>query len=156
MEGMCVLVEFCTLVSGCAAIWLFGFARSSLAAEVAHPVYSVEASAERVEGLKQLVGPLMEMSEEEMVVLVPDKTGFRFMGCPSCDEGTQEGQLTWSIDDPRHIKCRYCGMVFPNETYPEDGVMRVVNPVGEEVEYPYWEDETGYKYLFTARGWRDA
>ncbi len=156
MEEMSVLAGFCAVVSGCMAILLFGTVRSGLAAEVAHPVYPVEASAERIKRLVRSVARIVEMSEEEMVALVPDRTGFRFMGCPNCEEGTQEGQLGWSIDDPHHVKCKYCGMVFPNETYPEDKVMRVVNPVGEEVAYPYWEDETGYKYLFTARGWREA
>ncbi len=126
------------------------------AVEVAHPVYPVTASAEQVAALKQAVAPLMGMSEEEMVGLVPDKTGFRFVGCANCDEGTQEGQLTWSIDDPHRVRCMYCGTIFPNEQYPEDGVIRATNSVGEEVEYPYWEDETGYRYLFSAKAWREA
>ncbi len=126
------------------------------AVEVGHPVYPVTASRERVEALKEAVAPLTGMSEAEMVGLAPDKTGFRFVGCANCDEGTQEGQLTWSIDDPHRVRCTYCGMVFPNEQYREDRVMRMTNPVGEEVEYPYWEDEMGYRYLFSAKAWREA
>ncbi len=155
MEAMTLLDGCSFVIAACAAVLLFGSVSSCLAAEP-HPVYPVKASPKRIERLKRAVAPLMEMSEEEMVALVPDRTGFRFMGCPNCDEGTQEGQLAWSIRDPHHVKCRYCDMVFPNETYPEDRVMRVTNPVGGEVEYPYWEDETGYKLLFTARGWREA
>ncbi len=131
-------------------------ARYCAAAEVVHPVYPVKASPERIELLKRSVTPVMGMSEEEMVGLVPDRTGFRFAGCPSCDGGAQEGQLTWSVRHPHRVRCRYCGMVFPNETYPENQVMRVTNPVGEEVEYPYWEDEAGYRTFFSAKGWRQA
>ena len=132
-----------------------GWARSALA-EPTRPVYRVDASSERVNRLKRSVSRVMAMSEADMVALVPDKTGFRFMGCPNCDEGTQEGQLRWSISDPHRVKCRFCDMVFPNDQYPEDRVMKVVNPVGVEVAYPYWEDATGYRYLFSARGWREA
>ncbi len=132
-----------------------GWARPA-GAEPTRPVYRVDASSERVNRLKRSVSRVMSMPEADMVALVPDKTGFRFMGCPNCDEGTQEGQLRWSISDPHRVKCRFCDMVFPNDQYPEDRVMKVVNPVGVEVAYPYWEDATGYRYLFSARGWREA
>ena len=81
-----------------------------------YPVYRAELPCEQVESLKEAVAPLMGMPEQEMVGLVPDKTGFRFMGCPDCNEGTQEGQLVWSIEDPHRVVCRFCGMVYPNET----------------------------------------
>lgn len=145
--GLLVLVVVCMIVAG--------RTRSAMA-EPTHPVYPIEASEKRVAVLKRVVSRVMAMSEAEMVTLVPDRTGFRFMGCPNCDEGTQEGQLRWSISDPHRVKCRFCDMVFPNDRYPEDRVMKVVNPVGVEVEYPYWEDATGYRYLFSARGWREA
>ena len=132
-----------------------GWARPA-GAEPTRPVYRVDASSERVNRLKRSVSRVMSMPEADMVALVPDQTGFRFMGCPNCDEGTQEGQLRWSISDPHRVRCRFCDMVLPNDQYPEDRVMKVVNPVGVEVEYPYWEDATGYRYLFSARGWREA
>ena len=131
-------------------------ARWGRCAEVDHPVYPVEAPADRVAQLGRAVAPLMAMSEDRMVELVPERTGFRFMGCPNCDEGTQEGQLTWSIEDPDRVQCRCCGVRLPNDTYPEDGVIRVRNPLGQEVVYPYWEDGVGYRYLFSAKGWREA
>ena len=154
MESANILVGCLTIVATVAVV-LLGAAKAG-AAEVAHPVYPVKASQKQIERLKQAVAPLMAMPEADMVALVPDKTGFRFMGCPDCDEGTQEGQLTWSITDPHHVTCRYCGMVYPNDKYPEDKILKVLNPVGKEVEYPCWEDETGYRYLFSAKGWRAA
>ena len=120
------------------------------------PVYEVGLTEKEVARLKRRVRAVMAFSEAEMVALIPDKTGFRFVGCPDCDAGAQEGQLRWSIKDPHRVQCRYCEMVFPNETYPDDQVLQVVNPVGETVTYPFWEDETGYRYHFQAKAWREA
>ena len=120
---------------------------------VVHPVYPVKASPQRTEALREAVAPMMGMCEEEMVGLVPDRTGFRFMGCPNCNEGTHESQLVWTVEDPHCVTCRYCGMGFPNEAYPEDRVLKVTNPVGEAVAYPYWEDREGKRYFFSAKGW---
>lgn len=124
--------------------------------EVRHPVYPVPSSPERIATLRAVVAPLMALSEAELTALVPDRTGFRFMGCPNCQEGTQEGQLVWSITDPHHVRCRFCQVRLPNERFPEDRVLRVRNPVGVEVEYPYWEDGTGYRHFFTAKAWRET
>lgn len=123
---------------------------------VAHPVFRVTASPERIDALRAAVEPLLSLSEPELVALVPDRTGFRFMDCPDCDEGAQEGQLSWSIDDPHHVRCRYCGMTFPNEKFPEDRVLKLRNPLGVEVQYPYWEDASGDRLFFSARAWRET
>lgn len=140
----------------CIIVLALGLFSSSFANEMNHPVYPVTESDVSVDQLKKAVAPVMALSEDEMVALVPDKTGFRFMGCPNCDAGTQEGQLVWSIEDPHHVMCRFCEMVFPNEKFPEDQEMKFENPVGVDVTYPYWEDDTGYKYLFSGKGWREA
>ena len=121
-----------------------------------HPIYRVNLTDREVARLKRRARPVMALSEAEMVALIPDKTGFRFVGCPHCDAGAQEGQLRWSIKDPHRVQCRYCEMAFPNERYPDDQVLTVVNPVGETVTYPFWEDETGYRYHFRAKAWREA
>ena len=125
-------------------------------AAVSHPVYPVAASPDRLETLNRTVAPLLAVSEAELVTLVPDRTGFRFMGCPNCDAGSHESDLGWSIDDPCHVRCPHCRMAFPNETYPEEGVLRIRNAVGKVQEYPYWADETGYRYLFSAKAWRQT
>lgn len=121
-----------------------------------HPIYRVNLTEREVARLKRRARPAMALSEAAMVALIPDKTGFRFVGCPHCDAGAQEGQLRWSIKDPNRVQCRYCEMVFPNERYPDDQVLTVINPVGETAEYPFWEDETGYRYHFRAKAWREA
>lgn len=123
---------------------------------IERPVYQVSLTEKEVARLKRRVRVVMALSEAEMVALIPDKTGFRFVGCPDCDAGAQEGQLRWSIKDPHRVQCRYCEMVFPNERYLDDQVLTVVNPVGDTVTYPFWEDETEFRYYFRAKAWREA
>ena len=120
------------------------------------PVYQMSLTEKEIARLKRRVRAVMALSEAEMVALIPNKTGFRFVGCPDCDAGAQEGQLRWSIKDPHRVQCRYCEMVFPNERYPDNQTQTVVNPVGETVTYPFWEDETGFRYYFRAKAWREA
>ena len=123
---------------------------------IERPVYQVSLTEKEVARMKRRVRAVMTLSEAEMVALIPDKTGFRFVGCPDCDAGAQEGQLRWSIRDPHRVQCRYCEMVFPNERYPDNQIQTVVNPVGETVTYPFWEDKTGFRYYFRAKAWREA
>jgi len=129
---------------------------AAAAADVAHPVYRVTGTPERVAELERIVAPVMALSEAELIGLIPDRTGFRFMGCPNCSGGAQEQQLEWSLADPRHVRCRYCQMVFPNDKYPEDRELNVTNPLGHQVSYPYWEGKDGYRLFFSAKGWREA
>ena len=70
----------------------------------------------------------MRLSDAELVRWIPDRSGFRFVGCPNCKAGTQEGQLSWTFDRPDEVFCRYCQMRFPNEKFPENQVIRVTNP----------------------------
>jgi len=123
---------------------------------VEHPVFRVTGTEDRIAALRRTVEPVMSMDEAALIALVPDRTGFRFMDCPNCEEGSQEGQLTWSIDDPHHVRCRFCQMVFPNEEFPEDHRLKLKNPVGAEVEYPYWENSNKERLFFSARAWREA
>ena len=112
----------------------------------------------------------MALSEKELARLIPDRSGFRFVDCPNCEGGAEENQLSWSIEDPDRVFCQFCNMRFPNEAYPENGVMRVTNPRGEVQEYPYWEapfpppaelpgplshiePDRKYRHYFRAKGW---
>lgn len=125
-----------------------------------HPVMPVHEKVENLERYRERVAPLLEMSEEEMVALVPEQSGIYFCDCPNCDAGHQEGQfalggdmafIPWSIERPDVIRCKYCGHEYPSDDYPMNGVLEVHNPRGEIQRYPYWEDETGYRYYFAAR-----
>ncbi len=120
------------------------------------PVYRVIPSQEKIEQLRRAVAPLMGMSEADLVALAPDRTGFRYVGCPHCKEGARETQLDWSIEDPHCVRCRYCGMIYPNDRYPQDRALRVVNPAGVEVVYPFYENAQGYRCFFSGKAWFEA
>ena len=115
-----------------------------------HPFKPVDKTSVDLDKLVKDVKKIMEMSDEEIVSLILDKATFQLCGCPNCHGGAQETSLTvWSIDDPWHIRCRYCGMRFPNEKYPEDRELKVVNPLGKVQTYRYYLDEYGFMYFFT-------
>ena len=116
-------------------------------------VYDVSASAESQEKLRRAVVPLMAMSEDELVALVPDRTGFRYVACAGCSKGVRERQLDWSIDDPFRVRCRHCATVYPGREFAENRTLRLLNPLGDEVEYPFYEDGSGRRYFFRARAW---
>lgn len=136
----------------------------------AEPVFRPEIDRSHVAGLKKSLAPLMALSEDELARLIPDRSGFRFVDCPNCEGGAEENQLSWSIEDPDRVFCLFCKMRFPNEVYPENGVMRVTNPRGEVKAYPYWEapfpppaqlpgtlshiePDPKYRHYFRAKGW---
>lgn len=136
----------------------------------AEPVFRPDVDRSHVAGLKKSLAPLMALSEDELARLIPDRSGFRFVDCPNCEGGAEENQLSWSIEDPDRVFCLFCKMRFPNEVYPENGVVRVTNARGEIQKYPYWEapfpppaqlpgplshvePDTKYRHYFRAKGW---
>ena len=82
------------------------------------PVYQVSLTEREVARLKRRVRPVMVLSEAEMVALIPNKTGFRFVGCPIAmrvlRRGSCDGQLgiriAWRV-----AFVRWC---FPMKSIP--------------------------------------
>ncbi len=126
-----------------------------------------------IDPLRKKLEPVLALSESELLRLIPNRSGFRFVGCPNCENGAEENQITWSIERPDETFCQFCGMRYPGEKYPETGVLRVKNPLGQIQEYPYWEapdppptplpntlsafdPKAGYRYFFRAKGWQVA
>jgi hypothetical protein len=71
----------------------------------------------------------MKQDRDFFVALIPDLTPGTTYGqnCPACVgvkslEG-ETGLFGWSIDSPDQVKCSRCGTVFPNDEYPETGVL---------------------------------
>ncbi len=145
MDGLGVLFSLLVLC------WLWP-GRSG-AATVSHPVYSVSLPAGSLKKLRFVVSPLMAMSEDELVALVPDRTGFRYVACACCGEGVRERQLDWSVEDPLRVRCRHCATVFSGSEFAENRTLRILNPLGIEVEYPFYEDPSGRRYFLRARVW---
>ena len=141
-----------------ALVLIGGALMSSLAsgnsAAVKHPVYPATASAASYE---RRTAKLMQMSERDMVELVPATNGFRFCGCPNCQGGTEESQIAWNgPDDPDHVHCRYCKMVYPNAKYPMNQIIEAANRRGEKGIWRYYLDEKKNQYFFLGRARYDA
>ncbi|MEN6403362.1 MAG: heparinase II/III family protein [Armatimonadia bacterium] len=105
------------------------------------------------------IAPLMELSEEDMLKLVPEQSGLFFVGCVNCSGGQQESQLTeWDVREPDIVKCRFCGQAYPSDKYPTSGVTEVKTPSGGIARYPYyesrpqwWKGKEPYRSYFAAR-----
>ncbi len=109
---------------------------------IEHPVLDYGIDPAKAAQYEKAVERVMAMSEAEMLSFVPEKPVSVFCYCPNCHGGSQgNGVFTWSVDRPDELKCRYCGMVFPNEQYGDDQVMEGKNALGETITYQYHQDK---------------
>lgn len=116
-------------------------------------------SEPQLERYKKAVRAVMEMTDSEMLDLIPGQSGLYFVGCAHCEAGQQEGQLTvWDPANPHEVACAFCGHVYPSAEYPMEQVEEVVSPDGHVHRYPYfssrpvwWEGEEPYRTYFGAR-----
>jgi hypothetical protein len=134
-----------------AAIALLAVSAYAAGSPVTHPVYPGGLSAEQARDLAAEVCRYVELPEAALRALVPVQSGLYFCGCPNCEGGTQEGNMTWSPSDPDHLRCKSCGHVYPSADYPMDHDIHVKSAGGQEHVYPYYEDGKGRRYFFAAR-----
>ncbi len=124
-----------------------------------HPVLPVTLNPDQINGLRKAAEPVLSMTEEQMLALIPEQSGLYFVGCVNCDSGQQEGQLSrWSIEEPDVVRCAYCDHAYPSETYPTSGVLEVATPDGGVARYPYhesrpawWRGDKPYRSYFATR-----
>ena len=91
---------------------------------IEHPVLKHGINPAEAASYERAVERVMAMSEEEMLSYIPDKPFCCFCYCPNCYGGSQgAGIFKWSIDQSDKLTCKYCGMVFPNDQYPDDQIM---------------------------------
>ena len=109
------------------------------------------ASAQNADQLLRATKTVREMDEEDLVDLVPLQSGLQYVGCPNCNGGRQERQLTWTIERPDEVACQFCGHRYPSDKYPMQEAVVVTNPRGEPAEFDYWADDSGYRYFFNSR-----
>lgn len=125
--------------------------------QVQHPVLEyTRYNADSSDALKAKTAYLMQLSEEQLLSLVPTQAGFYFTGCPNCTAGQQEHGLAWDPKKPDQVHCLHCGQVYPSDKYPNTGIQEVTSPAGNKLKYPYWEDEDAYRYYFESFGDYDA
>ena len=112
--------------------------------EPQHPVFPAQRSEDQVSSPTHDV---MQFSPDEIDAFIVARTSHYNIACPNCDAGNpQRVGWQWSVDDPDHITCGYCGMVFPNDNYPLDRVTTVTDATGTVHDYAYYEGKKGYKH----------
>ncbi len=67
------------------------------------PVFKPNADEGDIESLLRALEKVLALEDSELVALVPEQSGFRFVDCPNCDGGAEENQLTWTIDRPDEV-----------------------------------------------------
>ena len=114
---------------------------------VQHPVFPVEQVAPaQAENLRKAVAPYMAFSPAKIAEFIVPRTTFFQIACPNCTGGNVSTHYwNWSPDDPDHIKCKYGGMLFPNDRYPLDKETVITDSTGTVQHYRYWEGKHGYK-----------
>lgn len=113
------------------------------------PVYPAPSSS--IERLLDETSDVRAMTEAEVVAMVPVQSGLHYVGCPNCQSGRQENQLTWSVKQPDRVSCQYCQHQYPSAQYPMNQSVKVGTPNHGKAEYPYWADATGYRFFFAAK-----
>ena len=84
-----------------------------------------------------------------MADLVPVQSGLRFCRCPACGAEERDEPLLWSLEQPKALKCRRCGVIVPSDKYPAKANGKEVPEETVEVlpgvirHYPYHAVEEG-------------
>jgi len=123
------------------------------AADVTHPVYPPSYSADDLDALKKSVADAMAMSPRQLYEMVPTASGIYYCGCPNCDGGSQEHAMVWELGMGDRVRCKYCGMAFPNDAFPNNREKVIVAPSGATQTYRWYENDAGRQYFYEARAW---
>jgi hypothetical protein len=114
----------------------------------------MQSGSSSIAALKASVAPIMNLSLEELIALVPAGSGINFIGCPNCKGGAQDlGVLIWEYGMGDQVKCRFCKMTFPNAQFPANREKVIVAPSGAKQVYRYYEDGNGKTHYYEAHAW---
>jgi hypothetical protein len=103
------------------------------------------------------VKPVQEV--QDLLDIIPTKSGVWFCNSPARPHlrqtnGRSPNQLfQWDIKDPYGMRCVNSKTRFPDEEYKSNGVIKLVNPLGEVVEYPYYRSSDGTRYFLEPHIW---
>ncbi len=99
--------------------------------DIENALYNIERyrwAQEIVRGWELDVEFALRQDREFFERIIPELTPGTHYGqnCPVCALKTgkkQGGNLVWSVTSPDKIRCSDCGTVYPNDAYPETGVV---------------------------------
>jgi hypothetical protein len=89
------------------------------------------------------VNELPALDPRTLADLVPVQAGLRHCRCPGCEAGEAEDPLAWSVQQPKLLTCRRCGLTVPNDEIPTKDDQKKVPVETVEVlprvlhRYPY-------------------
>lgn len=89
---------------------------------------------------------------QELLDLIPDLNGMNFCGLPESPSLRPENIFELDPQNRHQLISEHSSMTFPNSTYPEDKALTVTRD-GMSVDYPYYEDDEGRQYFFSAHLW---
>lgn len=124
--------------------------------------YSLMEAGERLYHVDTPPAPVTQVTyapptaETQLLLqLIPDRIGFFATGVPHNTQlGFRSANYTWSVNNPWKItSADAVKLDYPNDTYPETHSLTVTNKLGEQVEYPYYEDGAGNRYFLSAHLW---
>jgi len=115
------------------------------------PIYAPTVTNEVL--LQKTCAPFLEMSEAELLALVPPQPGFWQCGSPGSARGAQERNLIWNLSLGDKVQDKYSKELFPSAQYPENATVSVKTPTGKTQIFKVYEDKDGKKYWFEGRRW---
>ena len=124
-------------------------------AKVRHPVGTIKAedvararenykrhewARKSAQALKSWGWEWMERDEEAIKFWIPEDDSWFKCLCPNCDT---QPEFAWRgkdvlQPDGLHIKCTKCGMVFPNDQYPENSTYTITTVHGKTKTIKYY------------------
>lgn len=90
----------------------------------------------------------------DLLALIPDQRGVPHTGLPEIPQLRPQSSLYRLSEDRTRLIANDTGTEYPNANYPETKTLTAINRKGETVYYPYYEDNEGRKYFFTAVLWQ--
>ncbi len=97
-------------------------------------------SQAQLEQLRKSVAYVMEISETELVGMVPKESrGIRWTTCPHCRIRSRSANWKWEPHSPHEVTCEDCNTVFPNVRYPEEKFVEIAAPEGMH-RFAYYEE----------------
>ncbi|UCE07227.1 MAG: heparinase II/III family protein, partial [bacterium] len=129
------------------------FGQTYSSADFPHPSFAdTEISRERLDELLEATERERNMSEDELVNFIEDKSMAYWVSCPNCEGGFQGGILSWKPDKPYQVYCKYCNMEFPNDQYPQDKVQEIRDGTGSLQRLHYYENnKDNQRHYFSAK-----
>ena len=101
-----------------------------------HPVLRHKLQAMlKIKNLEQRVAEVMQLSEAELIALLPKQGGVYKAECPDVTCGNRGELFSWSISKPDVLKCLICKKELTTREYPETHSVTVSTPEGNRVTF---------------------